>query len=76
MFDDRMEKAKRFTGLIIAALALLLVVVVVIAFYAQTPRMLYPQEVREYEGQNLSSIGDLEKTRLEVRNKSAILLTA
>ena len=60
----RMEKAKRFTGLIIAAIALLLVVVVVVAFYWQTPRMLYPQEVREYEGQNLSSIGDFRENSI------------
>ena len=62
--DGRMEKAKRFTGLIIAALALLLAVVVVVAFYWQTPRMLYPQEVREYEGQNLSSIGDFRENSI------------
>jgi DMSO/TMAO reductase YedYZ molybdopterin-dependent catalytic subunit len=63
--DDRMEKAKRFTGLFIAAIALLLIVVVVVAFYWQTPRMLYPQEVREYEGQDLSSIGDFRENSIK-----------
>ena len=64
ILDGKMEKAKRFTGLIFAALALLLVVVVVVAFYWQTPRMLYPQEVREYEGQNLSSISDFRENSI------------
>ena len=38
---------------------LLLIVLIIAGIYWQTtPRMLYPEEIREYEGQDLSSIGD------------------
>jgi DMSO/TMAO reductase YedYZ molybdopterin-dependent catalytic subunit len=54
-----MEKVKRFKGIFIAAVVLLLIVLIVAGVYWQTtPRMLYPEEIREYEGQDLSSIGD------------------
>jgi DMSO/TMAO reductase YedYZ molybdopterin-dependent catalytic subunit len=54
-----MEKVKRFKGIFIAAVVLLLIVLIVAGVYWQTtPRMLYPEEIREYEGQDLTSIGD------------------
>jgi DMSO/TMAO reductase YedYZ molybdopterin-dependent catalytic subunit len=54
-----MEKAKRFKGIFVAAVVLLLIVIIIVGVYLQTtPRMLYPEEIREYEGQDLSSIGD------------------
>ena len=54
-----MEKVKRFKGIFIAAVVLLLIVLIVAGVYWQTtPRMLYPEEIREYEGQDLSLIGD------------------
>jgi len=54
-----MEKVKRFKGIFIVAVVLLLIALIIAAIYWQiTPRMLYPEEIREYEGQDLSSIGD------------------
>jgi DMSO/TMAO reductase YedYZ molybdopterin-dependent catalytic subunit len=59
VLHGRMEKVKRFKGIFIAAVVLLLIVLIVAGVYWQTtPRMLYPEEIREYEGQDLSSIGD------------------
>jgi len=52
-----MEKLKRFKGtIIVAAVSLLIVLIVAGIYWQSTPRMLYPQEIREYEGENLSSI--------------------
>jgi DMSO/TMAO reductase YedYZ molybdopterin-dependent catalytic subunit len=60
-----MEKVKRFKGLFIAAGVLLLVVLIIAGIYWQnTPRMLYPEEIREYEGQDLSSIGDFKENSI------------
>ncbi len=60
-----MEKIKRFKGLIFAAFVFLLVGFVAVAIYLQnTPRILYPEEIREYEGQNLSSIGDFRENAI------------
>jgi len=54
-----MEKVKRFRDVIVFAVVVLLIVLISVAIYLQsTPRMLYPEEIREYEGQDLSSIGD------------------
>jgi DMSO/TMAO reductase YedYZ molybdopterin-dependent catalytic subunit len=60
-----MEKVKRFKGLFIAAGVLLLIVLIIAGIYWQTtPRMLYPEEIREYEGQDLSSIGDFKENSI------------
>ena len=54
-----MEKIKRFRDVIVFAVVVLLIVFISVAVYLQSsPRMLYPEEIREYEGQDLSSIGD------------------
>ncbi len=64
--QDRMEKLKRFKSIFIAAAVLLLIVLIIAAIYWQTaPRMLYPEEVREYEGQNLSSISDFRENSIK-----------
>jgi DMSO/TMAO reductase YedYZ molybdopterin-dependent catalytic subunit len=61
-----MEKIKRFKGLIITAVVSLLIVLIIVGFYWQTsPRMLYPEEIREYEGQDLSSIGDFRENSIK-----------
>jgi DMSO/TMAO reductase YedYZ molybdopterin-dependent catalytic subunit len=61
-----MEKVKRFKGVIVAVAVLLLVVLVIAGIYWQTaPRMLYPEEIREYEGQDLSSIGDFRENSIK-----------
>jgi DMSO/TMAO reductase YedYZ molybdopterin-dependent catalytic subunit len=63
---DRMEKVKRFKGIFIAAGVLLLIVLIIAGIYWQTaPRMLYPEEIREYEGQDLSSIGDFRENSIK-----------
>jgi DMSO/TMAO reductase YedYZ molybdopterin-dependent catalytic subunit len=60
-----MEKVKRFKGILIAAGVLLLIVFIIAGIYWQTtPRMLYPEEIREYEGQDLSSIGDFSENAI------------
>ncbi len=49
-----------------AVAVVLLVVLVFIGIYWQTlPKMLYPEEVREYEGQDLSSIGDFRENSIK-----------
>jgi len=61
-----MEKVKRFKGLFIVAVVLLLIVLIIAGIYWQTtPRMLYPEEIREYEGQDLSSIGDFRENSIK-----------
>jgi DMSO/TMAO reductase YedYZ molybdopterin-dependent catalytic subunit len=61
-----MEKVKRFKGIFIAAGVLLLIVLIIAGIYWQTaPRMLYPEEIREYEGQDLSSIGDFRENSIK-----------
>jgi DMSO/TMAO reductase YedYZ molybdopterin-dependent catalytic subunit len=61
-----MEKIKRFKGPIITAVVSLLIVLIIAGFYWQTsPRMLYPEEIREYEGQDLSSIGDFRENSIK-----------
>ena len=60
-----MERMKRFRGVFIAAAVFLLVFVIIAAAYWQTlPRILYPQEIREYEGQDLSSIGNFRENSI------------
>jgi DMSO/TMAO reductase YedYZ molybdopterin-dependent catalytic subunit len=61
-----MEKVKRFKGIFIAAGVLLLIVLIIAGVYWQTPpRMLYPEEIREYEGQDLSSISDFRENSIK-----------
>ena len=61
-----MEKIKRFKGVIIAVAVLMLVVLIIAGVYWQTtPRMLYPEEIRDYEGQDLSSISDFRENSIQ-----------
>jgi DMSO/TMAO reductase YedYZ molybdopterin-dependent catalytic subunit len=54
-----MEKVKRHKSAIItAAVALLLIFVLVSVYLQSVPQNLYPQQIREYQGENLSSIAD------------------
>jgi DMSO/TMAO reductase YedYZ molybdopterin-dependent catalytic subunit len=60
-----MEKIKRFKVPIIVVSALLLILLIIAGVYWQSmPRMLYPEEIREYEGQDLSSIGDFRENSI------------
>jgi DMSO/TMAO reductase YedYZ molybdopterin-dependent catalytic subunit len=55
-----MENIKKHKQLVVGAFAILLVVLIFIGVYAQIPpRRLYPEEIREYQGQDLSSISDI-----------------
>jgi DMSO/TMAO reductase YedYZ molybdopterin-dependent catalytic subunit len=61
-----MEKIKPFKGPIITVVVLLLIVLVFAGIYRQTNvQILYPEEVREYEGQNLSSISDFRENSIK-----------
>jgi len=61
-----MEKVKRFKGIFIATVVLLLIVLIIAGIYWQAaPRMLYPEEIREYEGRDLSSIGDFRENSIK-----------
>jgi DMSO/TMAO reductase YedYZ molybdopterin-dependent catalytic subunit len=61
-----MEKVKRFKDIFFAVAVLLLIVLIIVGIYWQTTaRMLYPEEIREYEGQNLSSIGDFRENSIK-----------
>jgi len=61
-----MEKVKRHKRLLSAVAVVFLVALIIIGIYWQTlPKMLYPEEVREYEGQDLSSIGDFRENSIK-----------
>jgi DMSO/TMAO reductase YedYZ molybdopterin-dependent catalytic subunit len=61
-----MEKAKRLKGILIVGSSLLLILLIVAVVYLQTlPRTLYPEEIREYEGQDLSSISDFRENSIK-----------
>jgi DMSO/TMAO reductase YedYZ molybdopterin-dependent catalytic subunit len=61
-----MEKLKRFKNIFIAAGVLLLIFLVIAGIYWQSaPRMLYPQEIREYQGENLSSISNFRENSIK-----------
>ena len=62
-----MEKVKRHKSPVAVFLAFLLLALVFIAIYLQTrpPQILYPQEIRDYEGQNLSSISDFRENSIK-----------
>jgi len=61
-----MEKVKRFKGILAVAAVVLLVGIMIMGIYLLSPpRMLYPAEVREYEGQDLSSISDFRENSIK-----------
>jgi DMSO/TMAO reductase YedYZ molybdopterin-dependent catalytic subunit len=61
-----MEKLKRFKNIFIAAAVLLLIALIIAGIYWQsTPRMLYPAEIREYQGENLSSISGFRENSIK-----------
>jgi len=60
-----MEKLKKFKGLITAVVILLLIGILILLMYTQnTPSILYPEEIRDYEGQNLSSISSFRENSI------------
>ena len=62
-----MEKLERYKRALLSVAIVLVVAFVIIGVYAQqlSPRMLYPGEVREYEGQDLSSISDFRENSIK-----------
>jgi DMSO/TMAO reductase YedYZ molybdopterin-dependent catalytic subunit len=75
-----MEKVKRHKSAVATSLAFLLLALIFIAIYLQTqpPQNLYPQEIRDYQGQNLSSISDVKENAIagtQYINKSTYRLT-
>ena len=61
-----MEKLKRFKGILAVLAVVLLVGVMIMGIYLLTPpKMLYPEEVRDYQGQDLSSISDFRENSIK-----------
>src|SRR3989304_1424257 len=62
-----MEKLERYKRTLLSVAIVLVVAFVIIGVYAQqlSPRMLCPGEVREYEGQDLSSISDFRENSIK-----------
>jgi DMSO/TMAO reductase YedYZ molybdopterin-dependent catalytic subunit len=62
-----MEKAKSHKeAIIIVILLVTLAAIILVAVYLQNPpRRLYPSEVREYMGENLSSLSDLRDNAIQ-----------
>ncbi len=61
-----MEKVKQYKRLVLATSVLLLIVLIGMGIYWQSqPRFLYPQEIQEYQGQNLSSISDFRENSIK-----------
>lgn len=60
-----MENVKRFkTTLIVAGVLLLIALILVGIFLQSTPQMLYPEQIRDYQGENLSSIADVRENAI------------
>ena len=62
-----MEKKSFFRKIIAASLVIMLLVLVFLAiyFYESQPKKLYPGEVRDYQGQNLASISDVQENAIK-----------
>jgi len=58
-----MEKKSFFRNIIVISLIIMLLV---LAYYAlNQPKVLYPGEIRDYQGQDLSSIGDFRENSIK-----------
>jgi DMSO/TMAO reductase YedYZ molybdopterin-dependent catalytic subunit len=62
-----LETIKRFKKPIAALLVVMIFALLVLALYYQSnlPKMLYPGEIRDYQGQNLASIGDVRENAIK-----------
>ena len=74
-----MNKLKGSKSAILPVAVLLIVVVVVVAFFWQSnpPRILHPEEIRDYEGENLSSTSDFRENSIrgpQIVNKTTYRL--
>jgi len=60
-----MQHLKRYkTPLLISGFLVAITVLFAIAYWQAQPRNLYPQEIRSYQGQNLSSIADVKENAI------------
>jgi DMSO/TMAO reductase YedYZ molybdopterin-dependent catalytic subunit len=62
-----MEKKSFFRKLIVVSLVIMLLVLVFLGvYYAENqPKILYPGEIRDYQGQNLASISDVKENAIK-----------
>ena len=62
-----MEKAKRFVPILTASFVIMILVLVMAGaiIAQQNPKKLYPEEVKDYQGQDLSSIADFRKNSIK-----------
>ena len=62
-----MEKVKQHLRIIVSVIVVMfLAIILFIAIFQNIqPKMLYPQEIREYQGQNLSSISDVKENAIK-----------
>jgi DMSO/TMAO reductase YedYZ molybdopterin-dependent catalytic subunit len=62
-----MEKAKRYSKLLVVAFVMMFLVLIAFASYIQNnkPKVLYPQEIREYQGEDLSSVSDFRENSIK-----------
>jgi DMSO/TMAO reductase YedYZ molybdopterin-dependent catalytic subunit len=69
-----MEKIKGKKSIITISIAVLLLFVVVVAFFIVNipSTQLYPQEIRSYQGENLSSINDFEEASTSINGPQYI----
>src|SRR3990172_3090900 len=74
-----MKKPRNPIRLLIVVVAIFLVGIVLMGIFLQSPpKRLYPEEVREYKGENLSSISDIEENNIignQLLNESTYRLT-
>lgn len=62
-----MEKVKRYKTPLAVLLFLLVLMAVflgLVTYISNQPRMLYPEEIRNYQGEDLSSIGDVQENAI------------
>ncbi len=62
-----MEKAKRYTKVIVVIFIAMFLGLIALASFTQNnqPKVLYPEEVREYMGEDLSSISDFRENSIK-----------
>ncbi len=61
-----MEKVKKHKIVVISAIVIVILLLTTLAVYLQYPsaKTLYPTEIRQYQGQNLSSINDVYENKI------------
>ena len=62
-----MEKVKRFQKLVAASFIVMFLVLVFLGvyFFENQPKVLYPGEIRNYQGKDLSSISDVQENAIK-----------